>query len=44
MLKLEESDCTILELATDDSLCREAQAIPVEGDGLVEVRDRQREY
>ncbi len=32
MLKLEEGYCAVLELATDDSICRKAQSISVEGD------------
>ena len=32
MLKLEECHCSVLELASDDSFCGEAQAVTVEGD------------
>ena len=41
MFKLKEGYSTVLELATDDSLCTKAQTVSVEGDGLLKVGDRQ---
>jgi len=40
MFKLKEGYSTILEFTTDDSVCLEAQAVSVEGDGFLQVGDR----